>query len=214
VAAEGLGRPTPWSVIFAPLTPRYATLGAIPDDPAAFGRTPVVQRLLAEIESPDLLRRAPVAAAEYQYLLFADIQHWRHERPVRTVSRGALDAALSVSPLPSPVSVCYVQLPPRQMWAQPDPDGTHEPLDGCYVIPLPREERLVVAVLGLHAGRAGLSQVTLTVHGDAWLGATDALPDDAFAPAMPGGEAAGFRSVRTAAELLHLVRVALAVGTP
>lgn len=218
MAAEVVSRPTPWSVVFADLAGRYAALGELPADPAAFSRHPAVQRLLADVEAPDLIERAPLAAAEYQLLLFADITHWKAGRPVRAVTRAGLDAALAAGPgaaaATPPASATYVQLPLRALWAQPEPDGTHEPLDGCYVVPLPRHELLVVGVLGLHPGRAGLSQVTLTVRADALTEAGEALPDDPFAPAMSGGDAAGVRSVRTAAELLHLVRVALGAAAP
>ena len=214
MAAEVVNRPTPWSVVFGAVAERYQALGEIPTDPTAFSRHPAAQRLLSDIESPDLLERAPVAAAEYQALLFADVTHWRHGRIVHAVTRAAIDGALAkVQAFPAaagPPATVYVQLPLRAVWGQPDPEGPHEPLDGCYVVPLPRDELLVVAVMGLHAGRAGLSQITLTVRADALHEAAGALPDDPFAPAMPGGDAAGFRSVRTAAELLYLVRVALA----
>jgi len=216
VVADNVARPTPWGLIFAPIEERYPELGAISADPAAFNRSPEAQRLLSAIESPELLGTSPIAAAEYLHLLFADWQHWRSGRKCHGVTGEVLETALSFSAPPPPSAPprepLYLQMPPRALWMQPDPGGAHEPLDGCYVIPIGRDELLIVAILGLHAGRAGLAQVTLTARIEDLATARDALPDDAYAPAMAGGEAAGIRSVRTAAELLHLVRVALGAG--
>lgn len=190
MAAERVDRPTPWSVLFATIEPRYPDLGTADLDLAAFSKAPAAQQLLEAIQSPELLEREPVAAAGYLHLLYADWMHWRHRRATRG---------------PGPA---YLAFAPRAYWMQPDPEGPHEPLDGCYVIPVARDELLIVAVLGLHAGRAGVSEISLTVPATDVAAAAAALPEDAYAPAMPGGDAAGFKSVRTAAELLHLIEVA------
>lgn len=214
MAATRVERPTPWGLIFAPIEERYGTLDDLAADIAVFNRNPDVQRLIAHIESPELLQASPLAAAEYLHLLFADWQHWRGGRGIHAVTEASLAEAFLRSPLPALRSAVYVQLPARRLWMQPDPHGGHEPLDGCYVIPVERDELLVVAITGLHAGRAGLSQVTLTARREDLAATHTALPDDAFVPGMAGGEAAGLRSVRTAAELLHLVRVALGADAP
>lgn len=204
-----MSRPLPWDLL-APVAAGYAGLGDQPANLATFARAPAVQRLLEQVGAPDLMDREPLAAAEYLHLLFADWMHWKQERPVTPVTRAALDAMSSRSPLPAHrLVLTYLQLPPRLFWLQPGDGVAHEPLDGCYVIPLDRDELLVVAILGLHAGRTGFSQVTVTARQDDLRAAAAALPATPFAPAMAGGAAAGMRSVPSVAELLHLVRLAL-----
>ena len=201
-------RPVPWDLLRT-VERRYDSFGNVPADITAFTRLPAAQRLLAEVESPDLVEREPAAAAEYFHLLFADWQHWRHDRPVRAVNAAELATLLAGAPPAAPrLSAVYLQFPPRIVWMRPTA-GPHEPVDGCYVVPAGRDELLVVTVLGLHAGREGFSQVTVTARHDDLTAAEQALPADRFAPAMEGGARAGMHSIRSAAELLHLVRLAL-----
>ena len=208
MAAE---RVTPHQLLFAGLEDRFAALGDAAGDLATFSRLPDVQRLVDDIESPELLEQHPLAAAEYLHLLFAAWRHWRTGLAMRAVER-VPDDLLSSAPSALPREPLYVQLPQRAFWMQPNPDGPHEPLDGAYVVPLPRDELLIVALNGLHSGRSGVTTVALTVLTTDLERASEALPVSAFAPQMEGGAQAGFRSVTTTAELLHLLKVALTVS--
>lgn len=96
---------------------------------------------------------------------------------------------------------CYVQVAPRLLWSRVGGSDIHEPIDGWFAIPEGDQLR-VVACLGVHPARPGLSVVTA-------LGGSPAAPlrengTAAFAPEMDGGEAAGLHSVASAAELLWL----------
>ena len=67
----------------------------------------------------------------------------------------------------------------------------------------------VAAILGLRSGRDGFSQITVTGGADDVAGAARDRRDPPFAPVMDGGGEAGFKSVTTAGELLHLAHLAL-----
>ncbi len=101
-----------------------------------------------------------------------------------------------------PITVAsYIQVPPRRIWARLGAEDSHEPLDGWFVFP--EGDRLrVVACLGVHPARPGLS--VLTAAGPpptAWQ-----RPDGTsrFAPQMTGGDTAGLSSIAAPEELLLL----------
>lgn len=97
--------------------------------------------------------------------------------------------------------VTYVQLPPRLLWSQVESSEIHEPLDGWFVVPQ-GDARRVVACLGLHAERPGLSVLVATGTEPLTLAREDGTAP--FAPLMEGGAAAGLHSVADADELLWL----------
>jgi hypothetical protein len=77
----------------------------------------------------------------------------------------------------------------------------HEPIDGWFSIP--DGERLrVVACLGVHPERPGLSVLTAAGVAPSTLGRADGGAP--FAPTMEGGAEAGLHSVADAEELLWL----------
>lgn len=181
-------------------------------DRAQFASSPGVQRLLNEMESPELLAEHPEAAGEYMTVLYVAYRYWEVGCHTMTIPRQQLEAALSGTPATPQTSVphgaCYLQLPERLFWAQIDPDAAHEPLDGIFIV----EDALgrdlsALAVLGLRADRPGFSQVALTAVPEDLHAATAANPD--YSPTLDGGDAAGLKSVPTPAALLHLTRVAL-----
>jgi hypothetical protein len=185
-------------------------------DPAQFASLSTVQRLLTEIESPTLLEKSPLAAAEYLILLYAAFRFWEGGKQVtqvkvrewdeRFIANFAISTSHTVASDP-----CYLQLPEQRFWAQIDSSAPHEPLDGCYVA-MSRDGRqvVVVAILGLRKGRSGFSQVSLTVTPQELVAARAATRSPAFAPLMEGGGEAGFKSVGSQAELLVLTQLALA----
>lgn len=98
-------------------------------------------------------------------------------------------------------AVGYIQVAPRLVWSRLAEADVHEPLDGWFALPGTRGLRMV-ACLGVHPSRPGLS--VLTVEGDSpdHLGRPDGTP--AFAPQMEGGDTAGLASVATSSELLAM----------
>lgn len=113
-------------------------------------------------------------------------------------SRGDRPSAVAVrrSPFAS-----YVQIAPRILWSQVESSEIHEPVDGWFAIPEGDALR-VVACLGLHPERPGLSVLTATGPAPQALHRDDGTAP--FAPAMEGGAAAGLHSVADADELLWL----------
>ena len=100
-----------------------------------------------------------------------------------------------------PPSSTYVQIAPRILWSQVESSDIHEPLDGWFAVPEGDALR-VVACLGLHPGRPGLSVLTAVGAAPTSLGREDGTAP--FAPTMEGGTGAGLHSVVNGEELLWL----------
>ena len=118
----------------------------------------------------------------------------------RRTEDGARDPQSPFSTLRPPSSV-YIQIPPRTLWSQVESSDIHEPIDGWFVVPEGDTLR-VVACLGLHPERPGLS--VLTAIGAAPVALHRENGTAPFAPTMEGGAAAGLHSVASAEELLWL----------
>ncbi|UCG86982.1 MAG: hypothetical protein JSW71_00065 [Gemmatimonadota bacterium] len=186
-------------------------------DPAQFASLPTVQRILTDIESPSLLDEHPAAAAEYLTLLYAAFRFWQAGKPVLQLDREdwneAAPAALHEL-IEIPSGACYLQFPERWFWTQIDASAPHEPLDGIFLAQSADGRQLVLlAVLGFRVGRAGFSQVSLTVAVSDLKEALAEASTPLFAPVMDGGTEAGFRSVQSAADLLLLSLLALVQTT-
>lgn len=209
-------RPTPFDLFFRDLAAELGTI-AVEADRAAFARDPTVQRLLARIESPDLIEQQPEAAPEYLTVLYAAWRFHAAGERIVAVDRDALASAIDArSPEGTPAvpaGACYVQLPHQWFWGQVAPDAAHEPLDGMFVADNRRgDELVVVAVLGLRAERGGFSQLSVIAHPDDVRAAPGLARPERFAPVLEGGSLAGFRSVVSPAELLLLTHLALTRG--
>jgi hypothetical protein len=182
---------------------------------AAFAKLPAVQRLMGVIPDAE-----PEVLAEYLSTLFVVFSFWSVDGTVHPVDRAALDAGLGTAPrrFPAvPKGACYLQLPERWFWMQVHEGGPHEPLDGIVVAgpahpPQDRDEISVLAAAGLRADRDGFTQVALTATPQEFSAAAGELRQPPFAPLMDGGERAGFRSIASPAELLHVAHVALLVA--
>jgi hypothetical protein len=96
----------------------------------------------------------------------------------------------------------YVQMPERRIWAETVPRTPPEPLDGCFVHPLPDGSVRVLAVFGLHRERAGFTVVEVAGARPVALVRTDGRA--LFSPTLPGGSAAGLFSLAGGEELLEL----------
>lgn len=163
---------------------------------------PAAVELLRELRPDEGLGDA---ADDFVAFVHAAYCHWDDGRRKITLDEGETRRLLTRDPdrntawagQPS----CYVQVAPRLLWSRVGGSDIHEPVDGWFAIP--EGDRLrMVACLGVHPARPGLSVVTAT-GGPAV--AADFEPGRvAFAPQMEGGDTAGLHSVASAAELLWL----------
>jgi hypothetical protein len=117
-----------------------------------------------------------------------------------TPSGGSPPFAVRRSPFAS-----YIQIPPRVLWSRVEGSEFHEPIDGWFAIPDGNALR-VVACLGVHAERPGLSVLTARGTTPPELRREDGSAP--FAPLMEGGAEAGLHSVADGDELLWLARKA------
>ena len=100
-------------------------------------------------------------------------------------------------------STFYVQFPERLVWAQIAEGKPHEPLDGLFVAPAIDPASLrVLGIFGIYNDRPGFSIAEATGPRPRNLTRSDMTP--LFAPALPGGSAAGLHSVTGTEELLEL----------
>ena len=218
-------RPTPFDMLFGDqaaalqaLTKAAAAARRDPRDRTEFAMVPEVQRLLAELQSPEVVAQQPEAVQEYLELLHAmyrfDVAGQRVLAPTRAQLQPWLRRMLPPDAPPVPGSACYVQFPANWWWGQRAPDAPHEPLDGVFVVAAPRgDEVTLLAVLGLRAERGGFTQVTVHARPADFATARTLQRDPPFAPLMTGGASGDVLSVATSAELLTLVQLALlAVG--
>jgi hypothetical protein len=109
--------------------------------------------------------------------------------------------APSNEPLEQPAY--YVRVPQRRIWAPVIPGEPHEPLDGCFVHPVPDSAGLrVLGVFGIHPERQGFSVVEVSGPRPEVLAREDG--SGLFTPILPGGTAAGLFSLVGEEELLEL----------
>jgi hypothetical protein len=207
----------PFDLVFGEMAPeRFGQIrAAITNERRSrleFEQLDAVQRLLADLAPHDVPNRAAVAE-ELGALLFAAYYYWDGGQRTCGVSLEQLDAALPQvpdGPAEVPGGACYVALPERRFWAQVAPEAPHEPIDGFFIVAGEHGRELtIVAVLGLRPERGGFSQVTITAPLADMTRAARVQRHPPFAPIMAGGDRAGFRSVVTEGELLHLAHLAL-----
>jgi hypothetical protein len=214
-------RVTPFDLVFAPIADRLtaltaaaAAVGRNPGERREFALVPETQRLLADLEMPDVVERHPEAAEEYLTLLHAAYAFDAAGRRMVTTTRAQLEPWLA-RPAPAaapriPGAACYVQLPTPWFWARRDDTGPHEPLDGMFAVASARaDEVTVLAILGLRPERGGFTQVTVRARPADFAAARAVRREPPFAPLMEGGQTAGFRSVASGGELLTLLHLAL-----
>ena len=214
-------RPTPFDLVFGPIADR---LSGLPAAGAAVGRNarersefallPEVQRLLSDLQVPEVVERQPEAAEEYLTLLHAAYRYDAAGRRTVVATRAQLEPWLvRLAPTGAPRipgAACYVQLPVQWIWARRGDTAPHEPLDGMFAVASPRgDEITVVAALGLRAERGGFTQVSLRARPADFADARTVRREPPFAPLMEGGSAAGFRSVASGGELLTMLHLAL-----
>jgi len=179
-------------------------------DRTLFVSLPSVQRILEQIESPQLLTDNPAAAGEYHMPLYMGFRFWDAGKVVMDVERLPDCSTEGPCEVPIPSGACYLRFPERWFWAQIDQQAPHEPLDGVFVAQSSDLRRLsALAVLGLRPERHGFSQLSVTAAVEDLVAAQLVSRTPRFAPAMAGGTEAGFKSLASLGELLLLTQLAL-----
>ncbi len=209
-------RPLPWTGLVGAIgEPRLEEIRAdlaarntTDLDRDAFVLNGVVAVLLREMVPEDAPAEAVTA---YGALLHSIYCCWARDWPVVAVEVDTLRTALTrPSPLvPRSSAACYVQLPPRLVWAEPAPGAAHEPLDGAFLL-VHGERAMVLAVLGLHELREGFTTMEGVVRLPAPAPAARVDGSAPFAPVLPGGDLAQLVSVVDTHELATLILLALA----
>lgn len=211
-------RPTPYDLVFAgmaeerfpPIRAALEAAGKDARDRDAFLLTGPAVELVHDLRPDEPLGEGidRLAALVHHAYLF-----WDAGAQLVSLDRPALDRLLSLDPgAPplAPAAVPYVQLPERIIWAQPLEDEAFEPLDGWFDYLAPDGALRTLAVFGLHPDRMGFTVVEAIggrPHGLARPGGSPL-----FAPAMPGGDLAGLRSIIGPEELLELAWRARGAG--
>ncbi len=213
-----MSRIHPFDMVFAELAETFfpRIRKEAPDtriDLATLTRLPTAQQLLRELGSPELAESDPQAITEYLALLFVAYRFWIAGQHTLWVDRDKLTSAIDSGSTDAPVpdeDACYLAFPERWYWATVGDNQPHEPLDGMFVVRAKSPAELTIAaILGLRPGRDGFSQITVSGGADDVAAAANDMRDPPFAPTMDGGAQAGFKSVTTEGELLHLANLAL-----
>lgn len=205
-----MSRVTPFDLVFERAAesafPRIASsLAAGGHDPAdrdAFLMDREVVTLLRDLRPEEGLGEAMdqmVALVHHAYLA------WATGGLMVPVGREAAEELLAKAPEDGDgkdVSAYYAQFPERMIWAAVIENEAPEPLDGIFVSRVPGGGLRVLGIFGLRPERAGFSAVEATGDRVESLAREDGSP--LFDPTLPGGAAAGLRSIVGEAELLEL----------
>jgi hypothetical protein len=205
-----MARITPFDLVFNRAAessfPRIASsLAAGGHDPAdrdAFLMDREVVTLLRDLRPDEGLGEAMdqmVALVHHAYLAWADggVTISVGREAAEELLAKAAEAADSKD-LPA----YYAQFPERMIWAAVVENEAPEPLDGIFVSQVPGGDLRVLGIFGLRPERAGFSAVEATGGRAEGLAREDGSP--LFDPTLPGGTAAGLRSIVGEAELLEL----------
>ena len=207
-----MSRLHPFDLAFGPVAEEWfgeirADGGREARDPGAFAKLPAVERIMAEMQ-PEGGPAEPEASEEYLRLLYVAYHFWEQGRETVTVPDKVLEISNTQHATPNTEVAWYFVLARNRFWAQVNPTEPHEPVDGFFLVSTSRKEYVLLVILGLREERQGFSQISLIVTTPEMERAVPVrLPP--LAPVMPGGEAAGFRSIVSADDLLYLVRLAL-----
>ena len=205
-----MARATPFDLVFNRAAessfPRIASsLAAGGHDPAdrdAFLMDREVVTLLRDLRPEEGLGEAMdqmVALVHHAYLA------WAAGGVTIPVGREAAAELLAKAPEDADsrdVPAYYAQFPERMIWAAVIENEAPEPLDGIFVSRVPGGDLRVLGIFGLRPERAGFSAVEATGGRVERLAREDGSA--LFDPTLPGGTAAGLRSIVGEAELLEL----------
>lgn len=173
-----------------------------PRDRDAFLMVREVVELLREIEPDEGLGEGIGTMAAFLHHAYL---HWMDGESTLLVDEARLEIALrdakaAVAPGVTDRSR-YIQLPPLRVWGAPLAGGSAEPLDGWFAYR--RDDGLtVLAIFGLHPGRAGFTAVEVSGPRPGHLERPDGSA--LFSGTLPGAERAGLASIVGAEELLEL----------
>lgn len=180
-------------------------------DTPTFARLPSTEAILKRLGNPEIAEADASALEEYIRLLLVAFFYWRHGartlRPARSSLEPLLDGAAPPAPV-QPIPAAYLELPQHWIWAQIDEAAPHEPVEGIFVARVD-EGTTIVAVLGLREERGGFSQISAVATQEDFEAAREAVRALPFAPTMPGGLEAGFRTIVSEAELIRLTHLAM-----
>ncbi len=213
-----MSRLHPFDFAFAELaTSRFPAIreeaGGTSVDLAAMARLPATQQLLRDVTSPDSADANPLAVAEYMTSLFVAFRYWHAGQHTVAVEKAALIQAIAhpiTDEPPTSPDACYIEIPAQWFWATIGENHPFEPLEGMFVVRNDSDFALtVVAVLGLRPNRDGFSQITVSATVADMLAAAETRREPPFGPVMDSGREAGFLSVTSEGELLHLTHLAL-----
>jgi hypothetical protein len=201
-------RPLPFDLVFGELAAeRFPALAE------SFEDIPPLDRFLMAGPVVELLHELRPAAGlgdavdDFVAFVHAAYAHWTSGRHTRVLDAAATTALLDPAPIAAPGAaldasrVEYIQVAPRLVWSRLAGAEAHEPLDGWFALPDAGTLRLV-ACLGVHPSRPGLSVLTIEGPAPRILARDDGTP--AFSPQMTGGDTAGLASVATPEELLAI----------
>lgn len=211
---EPAARLDPFLVAFGPFLPeRFSAIqadlraaGVNPYDREAWTLSRAGAEFLQELRPDGGLGEAVeelIAFAHAGYLF------WQQGRVVVPLEREALDGLLRSGAALEPSAgqdesepvAYFVRVAPRRVWGTPVEGAPPEPLDGWFAVA--EGGRLsATAVFGLLPGRLGFTVVHTRGPGPGPLRRAD--DTSAFAPVLPGGEAAGLWSLTGQEELLAL----------
>ena len=205
-------RPTPFDLAFgtdaesgfALIKTSLEQSGIDPNDVDAFVMDRAVAAMLRELVPEDGVGEAVlqhVALLQHAYLYWQAGGWLLRLTPDRARELLAAPPAPPTSAVAAPAAY-YVQFPERLLWAELAPGEPHEPLDGLFVRPWPGGGYFLLAIFGMHPGRAGFSVVDTDGFPEDDPARTDGSP--LFAPVLPGGDAAGLHSIVGEEELLEL----------
>ncbi len=184
---------------FPALREGIAAAGRDPRDRDAFLMVREVVELLRELEPEEGLGEgiATMAAFLHQSYLY-----WMDGERTVTIAVAALERALvGEGPAGSPRPSSYIQLPPLRVWGIGVEGGPAEPLDGWFVSQS-GESLSVLAIFGIHPGRAGFTAVEV---GGPRPGSLERADGSAlYSAVLPGAAQAGLASIVGAEELLEL----------
>ena len=203
-------RETPFTLVLGTIAP--GRFPALRDGIAAAARDPrhrdaflmvrEVVELLREIEPDEGLGKGIGTMAAFLHHAYL---YWMDGQPTSPVDEAALESALrSAEPAVPPAGTGpsrYIQLPPLRVWGVPVEGGPAEPLDGWFAF-RGGNTLSVLAIFGLHPGRAGFTAVEVGGLRPTHLERADGSA--LFAGALPGAERAGLASIIGAEELLEL----------
>jgi hypothetical protein len=203
-------RDTPFGLVMGALAPErfpalregIAAAARDPRDRDAFLMVREVVELLREIEPDEGLGEGIGTMAAFLHHAYL---YWVDGELTSLIDESRLVPALASSAPDLPESGAgssrYIQIPPLRLWGIPVESGPAEPLDGWFAA-RSGSHLSVLAIFGLHPGRAGFTAVEVAGPRPEGLQRSDGSA--LFSGTLPGAERAGLASVAGAEELLEL----------